>query len=972
MPRTSLAAAVLPLVPGLPVRGPVRAEARAVRVEDVDFALEAPQHKQGALRPGKARLEDAEEAGDSWTGSRIGGDSLPVSVPRSDRDPALVLEHAPYVRALAQALVFDRQLARDLEQDVLLAALENAPRDPRSWKGWLAAVVRNLASKALRSRAHRSERETRAARPEDAVPSPAEILAREDLRRWLLEHLLALDEPVRAVMILRFAEDLPPREVARRLRLPVETVRTRVKRGLEELRARLDREPRKGNGVWCVALVKGLQIGPPSILGAGLKLAGAAIPGVLAVSTAKKSLAAAVLVALATTAFLVSRGLEPQHPPARVEAPQPGPDTTKLGTENELASRPGGEQRNALATDPAPAPKTASSQAALLLKLHWHDGSPAAGVTARLFSNGSTDFYADAFDVRTAADGTCLVESIAPGHVSAYLDRGPVGECEAAAGEQALIELTIPRGFDLAGTVVERDGRPIAGAEVLADRMGNGWNSFPVERTDAQGRFRVRSFNPGLCWISVHAALHLPSPQHEFIGGAVDLDNVRIVLESQGGALAGTLLDPRGEPLPRAQVLLGKEQAFESLTLEDGSRAREPAAQLASTDEHGRFEFGGAPAGRLEVQARGPGCAPWKGEVEIQSGVRAELTIRMQTGAQLAGQVKDANGKTVARAEIQVGSYGFASRYTRADGEGRFRMENLPLGEFEVQASADGYERAQTTLFGASGAKLEWQPVLGSGLAIRGRLVARDTDFSKWWMYCESQDWQKAPYHESVTPKADGSFEFKGCGDALHRIRVHAPDANLYAVATLEARPGGEPLVVTIDPAMMPSCHLRGRIVDENGAALAGVQFNPIQSGTNFSPVETTDAAGRFDLGPVPPGEYAIHVDAKGFAKRQTEKVTLAANTNWDFGDLQLQRGGTVAVHFARAPAGQVAIELARGDATGGWIGVQQGRGSSETVEPGEYELRAWVDGKAIELAGGNPRVNVRAGEETSVELALP
>src|ERR1051325_9406277 len=103
------------------------------------------------------------------------GDSSRVSAPRSGNDPALVLEHAPYVRALAQALVFERHSARDLEQDVLLAALENAPRDPRSLKGWLAAVLRHLASKSARSHARRREREDRAARPEDAVPTPAEI-----------------------------------------------------------------------------------------------------------------------------------------------------------------------------------------------------------------------------------------------------------------------------------------------------------------------------------------------------------------------------------------------------------------------------------------------------------------------------------------------------------------------------------------------------------------------------------------------------------------------------------------------------------------------------------------------------------------------------------------------------------------------------------------------------------------------------
>jgi hypothetical protein len=239
-------------------------------------------------------------------------------------------------------------------------------------------------------------------------------------------------------------------------------------------------------------------------------------------------------------------------------------------------------------------------------------------------------------------------------------------------------------------------------------------------------------------------------------------------------------------------------------------------------------------------------------------------------------------------------------------------------------------------------------------------------------MYCESQDWQKAPYNQSATPKADGSFEFTGCGDAVHRIRIHAPDASLFPVATVEARPGTEPLIVPIDSAVLPSCRLRGRIVDEDGVALAGVQFNPQRLGAGFSPIETADAAGRFDLGPVPPGEYSIRIDAKGYAAHQSEKVTLAANANWDFGDLTLKRGGTVAVQLAHASGKQVAIELRRGAATMGWIGVQEGSGRSAALEPGEYELAAWVDNEAVLLPAGNLHVSVRAGEESRVELTLP
>ena len=893
-----------------------------------------------------------------------------MSVPPSPPDPELVLEHAPYVRALARQLVFDRQLARDLEQDVLLAALENAPRDPGSLKGWLAAVVRNLASKAFRSGARRRERESRAARSDAAVPTPAEILAREDLRRWLLEHLLALEEPVRSVMILRFAEELPPREVARRLKVPVETVRTRTKRGLEELRARLDRDPRRGNGVWCLALVRGLQIAPPSVLGAGLKLAGLGLAGVLAVSTLKKILVAAVVVALATTAVILTRQLEPLHPPAEAQAPLPGPDTTKLSGSELAGAASGAEQRSAIAAEEKPAaPAAVSTSASLQLKLSWHDGQPAAGVTARMYDNGAADFYADVFDVKTGDDGTYLVESLPPGHVSAYLDRGPVGECKLAAGERGTIELTIPRGFDLAGEVVERDGRPVADAEILSDQMGNGWNAFPVARTGADGRFRIRSLRPGICWLSARAALRPPSPQHEFIGGEVDIENVRIVLDPQGAAVAGTVFDPRGEPLAHAQVLVGNEQSYDQLTLENGQTARVPAAQFVSTDAAGRFEVRGAPLGKLAVQARGPGCAPWKGEVETASGVATQLVIRMQAGARLTGRAADPEGKPIARAEVQVGAYGFASRYARADSEGRFALQNLPLGEFEVVAQVDGREPTKSKLFGSAGAELVWNPVLGKGLAIRGRLVAQGIDFSGWWMYCESEDWQKAPYAQSATPKADGSFEFAGCGDAQHKIRVHAPGAGLYPVVTIAAKPSSEPLLVPIDTAMLPSCRVRGRILGESGKPLAGVQFNPVLGTANVSPIETTDAAGRFDLGPLPPGEYLILVHTPGYATFRSEKATLAAEAQWDFGDLQLQQGGTILVHLAAPAAGRCALEVRRGESGGVWVGLENGQARSEALEPGEYELRAWVDGAQKELAGAPVHASVRAGEETLLEL---
>ncbi len=70
----------------------------------------------------------------------------------------------------------------------------------------------------------------------------------------MVEALLALDEPLRTTLILRFLEELPPRAVAARMDIPVETVRSRTRRGLGVLREQLDRSFGDRTS-WCSALL---------------------------------------------------------------------------------------------------------------------------------------------------------------------------------------------------------------------------------------------------------------------------------------------------------------------------------------------------------------------------------------------------------------------------------------------------------------------------------------------------------------------------------------------------------------------------------------------------------------------------------------------------------------------------------------------------------------------------------------------
>lgn len=157
-------------------------------------------------------------------------------------DPAAeLLARLSWTRRLAASLVGDEH-ADDVAQEAWLAALR---RSDDAWppsEGWLAGTVRRMSARAWRGVQRRRERETRVAEVSEPTHSPEELVARNELLRRLSVRVLELDEPFRSTILLRFQEDLVPAEIARRLHVPVDTVRWRLREGVQRLRRLLERE----------------------------------------------------------------------------------------------------------------------------------------------------------------------------------------------------------------------------------------------------------------------------------------------------------------------------------------------------------------------------------------------------------------------------------------------------------------------------------------------------------------------------------------------------------------------------------------------------------------------------------------------------------------------------------------------------------------------------------------------------------
>jgi RNA polymerase sigma-70 factor (sigma-E family) len=151
----------------------------------------------------------------------------------------LVRTHAPEAQRLAFLLTGDRELAQDLAQDAFVKVLgrfhDLRNRDAFWW--YLRRTIVNLSNSHYRHR--RVERAWLARqRPEPAAPEPDDLGERDRLRRALQ----ALRPEQRAAIVLRFYEDLSEADTAQILGIPVGTVKSTVSRGMERLRAELERE----------------------------------------------------------------------------------------------------------------------------------------------------------------------------------------------------------------------------------------------------------------------------------------------------------------------------------------------------------------------------------------------------------------------------------------------------------------------------------------------------------------------------------------------------------------------------------------------------------------------------------------------------------------------------------------------------------------------------------------------------------
>jgi RNA polymerase sigma-70 factor (ECF subfamily) len=584
-----------------------------------------------------------------------------------------LLRHGAWLRTLALQLARDEAEADDVVQQTWLRALETPPdRAPRG-TGWWVRVVRNVVFERARRRGALRRREQRAARPE-RLESTVDVVIRTEMHRHLVDALLAIEEPFRSTLLLRWFDELSAAEIGRRTGVPAATVRTRLKRGMDRLRERMD--ARQGSRrAWVPALLA-LARGPEPA--SGVTAAGWT-SGALAMGTKGKAAIAVAAVAslVLGTIAVVSRGTA-SRAPSTAESAAPESDAPRL------AGRPEGlESASAGGAIEGDAPAVRALRGRVLDR--QGRAAPRAVVTLHREGTGHVEVAVDA-EGRYEASGLDPGSYVVRAHARNEGAAKAVVTIAEASREMLVPPLRLSGDGVIEGRATFPDGTPGAHVRVSAVRVeapsGVGEDVAGLEetwtRTDASGWFRLAGLAPGIHSVSAGGG----SKTSICATG----DRCDLLLERRRVLLR--VMDARGVPVAGAAVSVHVEHP--------GSR-RDPRnvdGMSGEMPEDGMEDLWGDVGDRMLLSASSEDGVPAEAVLTLDDRAWSrEVALALEDARPRTGTVRvralSPSGEPLARVPVEVATVATDRWIAGRDDAAPDDAIEVPVGRWRVRAGTD-------------------------------------------------------------------------------------------------------------------------------------------------------------------------------------------------------------------------------------------------------------------------------------------
>jgi len=595
-----------------------------------------------------------------------------------------LLAHQGWVRSLALSLVSDPGRADDVAQETWLTAVRRPPA--RFSRAWLVHVVRSRARDLYRSESRRTARERRAV-PGAASPGADEFASEAEVCRVLAEAVCALSPTRREVVLLHYYHGLTRREVAERLAVPLETVRTRLRRALAELRDRLDGKLGE-RGRWRATLL------PLAIVARekGLTSAGAALltGGVFMGTKLKIAAGAAVLTAALLGVWGLTAGDgEREAPPVESEVPalplvaQADVSEDERGPAAEAPARAEPEPASPVA-EPAPEEPASPDVLTGRIGLTGGDSSEGTRVVLSWVFRRERGEEAEYRNREAAADreGRFRFGDLPAGSGRLLISRPGYGTREVrvrldGAAPAAPVEIMLRRAGGLIVRVRGGEGQPVPRVEL---RIIGPHRLDLMRCTDGEGMVKIDDLVPGAWKVYPEGPSDGASSSRlrDPLGGrpvtVVEGETAELLVDLGLAVLTGTVQLPDGKPVVEGFLYF--------------RRTRPDRQSLTTrTDANGRFRLETPAEGEFDVTVQV--LTPVRfvcpaGKASLALGRSAEYPIRIPDTSISGRLLRGDDGAPIAKAGISARSGEIRGSAWPAE-DGTFRFVGLPPGRYEVR-----------------------------------------------------------------------------------------------------------------------------------------------------------------------------------------------------------------------------------------------------------------------------------------------
>lgn len=554
-------------------------------------------------------------------------------------------------------------------------------------------------------------------------------------------------------------------------------------------------------------------------------------------------------------------------------------------------------------------------------------------------------------------------------HAIIYCALGGSERVTLSAGAVTNVRFEVEGSFLISGRVVDAEDRPVAAASIWVSESSNYTEGIVVATADARGEFRVRIGASN--YFGARHPGHRPSFLLTSSGPSEGL-----VLRLRGPArtLLGLVVDSRGAPIEGAAIQFGMERGH-IVRLPEGGQGTFPPATRTQTDAAGRFRIEDGETDSYPLLVRAEGFAPRSVAIpRLDSGnlsVPGELRIVLEAGVTIEGCVTDASGAPVEGASVGYGAYAaFLSGVTYADVDGRYRLIDVGLGDVSLRASKRDVGKAETTLSGAEGESLRWDPVLDEGGKIQGRIEdPRGAPRSGLYATARPVQDPRSPARATAETGPDGAFRIAGLVPGAYDVEVSTGSPGQVVLKVPNLQPSEEHHVWILADEAFPSARIRGSLAVARGVARELFAYHPTPHGGPMHPLRFEGEA--FSGGPFLPGKWEVVTGGRGAPGQRLARFELARGEHRDLGRLVLDAPGRIEVSIGAVLAERpISVDLVPdgGTATSGTsIRVASESTAAMAIAPGRYGLWA-TDG---DLRAACAAVDVPAGGTAHATLAF-